>query len=150
VLFRSTCTQDCNDVWGGTAELDECGNCGNGCYNQDCTSYPADEFDCEGAPLSISELTPSEFELMQNYPNPFNPSTSINFSIPEFSMVLISIYNVNGQKVKSLLQSTMSPGYHQVSWYGDDNNGASVSNGIYFYIMETSSFIEKRKMLFIK
>ena len=44
----------------------------------------------------------------------------------------------------------MSPGYHQVSWNGDDNNGASVANGIYFYIMETSSFIEKRKMLFIK
>jgi flagellar hook assembly protein FlgD len=87
---------------------------------------------------------------MQNYTNPFNPSTSITFSIPEFSIVSIGIYNVNGQKVKSLLQGSMSPGYHQISWYGDDESGITVSNGIYFYIMETSNFVEKRKMLFIK
>ena len=146
----TTCSQDCNDEWGGTAIVDECGVCGNGCYEQNCTAYPANEYDCGGAPLSIGEFTPAEFGLMQNYPNPFNPSTSINFSIPEFSMVSISVYNISGQKVKSLLQGNMGPGHHQVSWYGDDNNGISVSNGIYFYIMETSSFVEKRKMLFIK
>ena len=87
---------------------------------------------------------------MQNYPNPFNPSTSIRFSIPKLSKISISIYNVNGQKVKSLLNGTMSPGYHHINWYGDDENGILVPNGIYLYIMGTSSFVEKRKMLFIK
>ena len=170
----TTCSQDCNDVWGGEAEdlgcgcgetgpsgcdntcgsalvNDECGVCGgNSCYEQDCDTYPSDQFDCEGAILSLSTSIPSEFGLMQNYPNPFNPSTSISFSIPEFSMVSISIYNIHGQKIKSLVKSNMSPGYHQISWHGDDDNGISVSNGIYFYIMESSQFIHKKKMLFIK
>jgi hypothetical protein len=159
----TTCSQDCNDEWAGdavedcagecagTAEEDICGICvGNGCYQQDCDTYPASEFNCEGISLSIDKSLPKEFGLMQNYPNPFNPSTSINFSIPEFSMVSISIYNVNGQKVRTLAQNTMSPGYHQVSWYGDDDMGILVANGIYFYIMKTSDFVEKRKMLFIK
>jgi len=65
-------------------------------------------------------------------------------------MVSISIYNIHGQKIKSLVKSNMSPGYHQISWHGDDANGISVSNGIYFYIMESSQFIHKKKMLFIK
>ncbi|MBT6869848.1 MAG: hypothetical protein HOA66_00170 [Candidatus Marinimicrobia bacterium] len=172
---NSTCTQDCNDEWGGTAQLDDCGVCdggnadmdcagvcngdaaedacgvcGNGCYNQDCIAYPIDEYDCEGTILSISTSIPSEFGLMQNYPNPFNPSTSISYSIPEFSMVSISIYNIHGQKIKSLVNGNMSPGYHQITWYGDDDSGISVPNGIYFYIMESSQFIHKKKMLFIK
>ena len=170
----TTCSQDCNDVWGGEAEdlgcgcgetgpsgcdntcgstlvNDECGVCGgNSCYEQDCDTYPSDQFDCGGVILSLSTSIPSEFGLMQNYPNPFNPSTSISFSIPEFSMVSISIYNIHGQKIKSLVKSNMSPGYHQISWHGDDDNGISVSNGIYFYIMESSQFIHKKKMLFIK
>ena len=150
----TSCVMACNGQYyndGSGPIVDACGICGgNGCYQQDCETYPSGEYNCDGIVLSLEELLPSEYGLMQNYPNPFNPSTSISFSIPEFAIVSISIYNVNGQKVKSLLQNTMSPGYHQVSWYGDDISGASVPNGIYFYIMETSSFIEKRKMLFLK
>ncbi|MBC8310701.1 MAG: T9SS type A sorting domain-containing protein [Candidatus Marinimicrobia bacterium] len=148
---NSTCEMDCSGEWGGSLVNDECGWCGgDGCHQGDCETYPSDLYDCEGVMLSLGESIPSEFGLKQNYPNPFNPSTTINFSIPEFSTVSISIYNVNGQKVKSLIQNTMSPGYHQINWYGDDDYGISVSNGIYFYIMETSNFVEKRKMLYIK
>lgn len=148
---NTTCIQDCNDEWGGVALEDNCGVCnGNGCYEQDCWTYPSEEYNCDGVLLSVGESIPTEFGLMQNYPNPFNPSTSINFSIPKFSMVSISIYNVNGQIVKTLVHNSMSPGYHQVSWYGDNDNGASVPNGIYLYIMETSNFVEKRKMVIIK
>jgi len=148
---NTTCTQDCVGVWDGTSEFDNCGVCGgNDCFEQDCDTYPSDEYDCDGVTLSVGESLPIEFGLKQNYPNPFNPSTSISFSIPRFSMVSISIYNVNGQKVKLLIENTMSPGNHHISWYGDDDNGISVSNGIYFYIMETTNFIGKRKMLFIK
>ena len=147
---NSSCL-DCADVPNGTSIPDDCGVCnGNSCYQQDCESYPYSQYNCEGAMLSLDKLIPSEFGLMQNYPNPFNPTTAINFSIPEFSMVSISIYNVNGQKVKSLIKSIMGPGYHQVKWNGSDDSGVSVSNGIYFYIMESSNFVEKRKMIFIK
>jgi hypothetical protein len=68
----TTCSQDCNDEWGGTAIVDECGVCGNGCFDQNCTEYPANEYDCDGVQLSIGELSPTEFRLMQNYPNPIN------------------------------------------------------------------------------
>ena len=164
--------QDCANMWGGDSVVDECGVCDNdssndnltctGCTDQsacnydenaivsgDC-EYAEEGLDCDGNELSISDLLPSEYLLMQNYPNPFNPSTLINFNIPKSSMVSINIFNINGNKVKTLIDNRFSPGYHQVSWSGYDDNGISVPNGIYFYIMETPDYLSKRKMIFIK
>ncbi|HOE91103.1 MAG TPA: C25 family cysteine peptidase [Candidatus Cloacimonadota bacterium] len=89
-------------------------------------------------------------KLEGNYPNPFNPSTSIAFSLKEKSPVSISIYNVKGQLVKSLLNSEMTAGRHSVSWNGKDNQQKSVSSGVYFYRMESKDYSGVRKMLLMK
>ena len=90
------------------------------------------------------------FYLSQNYPNPFNPETTISFSIPKDSKVELSIYNIKGQKVKTLAKSDFEKGIHQVIWDGKDNTGKSVSSGIYFYKMETDNYSEMKKAILLK
>ena len=92
----------------------------------------------------------SEVFLQQNYPNPFNPTTNINYSLKENSKVSLSIYNIKGQKVKQLVSEQLSAGQHSVVWNGKDNNGKSVSSGIYFYKLRTDNFEKTRKMILIK
>ena len=75
----------------------------------------------------------SEISLNRNYPNPFNPSTTISFSIPVESEVQLTIYNVKGQKVKTLTSDYFERGNHSVVWNGDDENKNQVSSGVYFY-----------------
>ena len=71
--------------------------------------------------------------LNANYPNPFNPTTTISFSIPEESKVDLSIYNIKGQRVKSLVKESFESGNHSVVWNGVDDSGKSVGSGVYFY-----------------
>ncbi len=71
--------------------------------------------------------------LHRNYPNPFNPSTTISFSIPEQSKIQIMIYNIKGQKVKSVTNESFEKGNHSVVWNGVDDSGRNVSSGVYFY-----------------
>lgn len=102
--------------------------------------------------VGIEELSigAEVFALHQNYPNPFNPETKISFSIPKDSKVELSIYNIKGQKVKTLAESDFEKGIHQVIWDGKDNAGKSVSTGIYFYKMETDSFSAVKKAILLK
>jgi hypothetical protein len=95
-------------------------------------------------------LIPLVTKLNQNYPNPFNPETTINFQLPENSNVQLAVYNLKGQKVKTLVNGTLNPGNHSVIWYGKDNNGKSVSSGIYFYKLKTANFEKTKKMIFMK
>ena len=88
--------------------------------------------------------------LFQNYPNPFNPETIIKFSLDSESLVIINIYNIRGQKVKSLVNDTKTSGNHQVIWNGSDESGLSVSSGIYFYRMQANYFTTTKKMLLLK
>jgi len=76
---------------------------------------------------------PISINLHQNHPNPFNPTTSISFSIPEESAVDISVYNIKGQKVKSLVKDSFESGNHSVVWNSKDDTGKSVSSGVYFF-----------------
>jgi hypothetical protein len=71
--------------------------------------------------------------LHKNYPNPFNPTTTISFSIPEQSKIQIMIYNIKGQKVKTVTNESFDKGNHFVVWNGVDDSGKSVSSGVYFY-----------------
>jgi len=98
---------------------------------------------------------PTDFALLQNYPNPFNPETTINYQLPEAADVVISIYNVRGQLIRTLVNSKMNAGYHSVVWNGSNNYGNEVAGGMYiFNIRATSenneSFNVSRKMLFMK
>ena len=93
----------------------------------------------------------SQFALHQNYPNPFNPSTQISFDIPEgFEIVTLSVYNILGKKVNTLLNNAMNPGKHKVEWNAKDSEGNPVASGIYFYELNTPSFTARKKMLLIR
>jgi hypothetical protein len=93
---------------------------------------------------------PDEFHLQQNYPNPFNPSTVIEYDLPQATQVNLSIYNVHGQHVKTLAQGEQVGGTHQVTWNGDNDEGARVATGVYFYRLMTTGFSETKKMVFVK
>ncbi|HEX2788718.1 MAG TPA: zinc-dependent metalloprotease [Ignavibacteria bacterium] len=93
----------------------------------------------------ISELIPDKFALYHNYPNPFNPTTNIKFDVPELSNVKISIYDINGREIATLVNNQMNPGSYTADW-----NATNISSGIYFYRMTTDKFVETRKMMLIK
>lgn len=92
----------------------------------------------------------SEFVLNQNYPNPFNAQTTIRYYLPQSSRVELSIYNIRGQKVKTLVDGFQTVGFQSVTWDGTDKNGAQVASGIYFYRVKTDFSEETRKMVLIK
>jgi hypothetical protein len=100
--------------------------------------------------------TPEGFAISQNYPNPFNPSTRIEYVLPAQSHVAITIYNILGQEVASLLDEDQMGGRHSVEWNGRSTRGVPVSSGVYFYRIEAKRtggwplFAEVKKMLLVK
>ena len=92
----------------------------------------------------------TEFGLSANYPNPFNPSTVIDFSIATEGFVSLNVYDITGRMVSTLVEGNLSTGYHNVVWDGVDNNGMSVSAGIYIYALQTETSLITRKMVFMK
>ena len=96
----------------------------------------------------VAEL--QKFELQQNYPNPFNPETNICYSLEKASHVSIEIFNLKGQKVKTLVSEVIAAGEYTVSWNGTDNNEKAVSSGIYLYKMRTDSGNEIKKCILLK
>jgi hypothetical protein len=91
------------------------------------------------------EIMPTQFELSQNYPNPFNPSTTIRFSLPKETQLKINIYNILGELVQTLAEGTYEAGYHKVTF-----NASSLPSGAYIYRIESSDFVQVRKMLLLK
>ncbi len=98
----------------------------------------------------IAESVPTDYRLSQNHPNPFNPVTTIGFSLPTRSRMLIRVYNVLGHHVVTLVDDIRSPGDHQVTWDGTDVSGKRVASGIYLYRLEAAGRIETRKMVLLK
>ncbi len=88
--------------------------------------------------------------LSQNYPNPFNPTTTINYSIAKEGTVELTVYNIKGQKVKTLVNERKEAGQHSIVWNGKDNTNKTVSSGIYFYSLSTGKKNMKKKMLLLK
>jgi hypothetical protein len=89
-------------------------------------------------------------ELSGNYPNPFNPETSIKYSMSKDDEINISIYNIKGQLVKTLIDEHQESGHHEVIWNGKDNKNKQTSSGVYFMKMETSEYKKLQKMLLMK
>ncbi len=100
----------------------------------------------EGASSSL----PKQFELGQNVPNPFNPNTVIKFAVPKPSEVRVEVFNVLGQKVRTLIDEFSPAGNRRVEWDGTDDNGNSVASGVYLYRMRAGDFDETKKMLLLK
>jgi hypothetical protein len=93
---------------------------------------------------------PRSFSLSQNYPNPFNSETVIEYSLPKRSQVKLVIYNILGQKVKTLLDQKESAGHKRVTWNGRNEKGEMAGSGIYIYRIQTEQFTQSKKMLLLK
>lgn len=89
-------------------------------------------------------------KFLKNYPNPFNPSTKISFQLTEPGKTKVEIYNVKGQKVKTLLNENRNQGYHTIVWNGDDNNNNTVASGVYFYKVSLNGKENINKMIMVK
>ncbi len=87
---------------------------------------------------------------LSNYPNPFNPTTTIAFSVPTAGNITVEVFNIKGQKVKSLLDERMEKGEYTVTWHGDDEKGKPCSSGVYLYKMKTGDHCETKKMIMMK
>lgn len=97
------------------------------------------------------QSVPVAFALNQNYPNPFNPSTQISFDIPEASeLVSLSVYNILGQNINTLVSGSMNAGRYTQEWDATDELGSPVASGIYFYELRSSNFVSRKKMLLIR
>ncbi|MGE5805069.1 MAG: FlgD immunoglobulin-like domain containing protein, partial [Ignavibacteria bacterium] len=97
-------------------------------------------------PLSISR----SYSLLQNYPNPFNPYTDINFSLPVSSFIKLTINDITGQQIKSLINEEKRSGNYSVKWDGKDDSGRLVSSGVYFYRIQANDFIMVKKMILLR
>tara|TARA_B100000900_G_scaffold86492_1_gene70162 strand:+ start:2818 stop:4482 length:1665 start_codon:yes stop_codon:yes gene_type:complete len=97
-----------------------------------------------------ADLYPDDFILLQNYPNPFNSATVISYVLPYEVKVGFDIMDVNGRNIISFPTEIKSAGHNYLRWDGQDKQGKSVSNGIYFFRMSTENFISQKKMLLVK
>ncbi|GJQ62974.1 MAG: hypothetical protein SCALA702_20270 [Melioribacteraceae bacterium] len=97
-----------------------------------------------------NELIADKYKLSQNYPNPFNPTTSITYYLPEASNVNISVYNMNGELVSELVNSSKPEGYHDISWDATNSSGLKVASGAYIYKLRAGNVLKTRKMMFLK
>ncbi len=99
-------------------------------------------------------ILPVTTELISIYPNPFNPETTISYGLKEDAKVSISIYNIKGQKVRSLVNGQIQAGYHKVTWNGKDESGRNVSSGIFFSIFDAESsgsdYTSVKKIILLK
>ncbi|MBM3278208.1 MAG: T9SS type A sorting domain-containing protein [Candidatus Handelsmanbacteria bacterium] len=93
---------------------------------------------------------PQDFALDANYPNPFNPETTIAYQLPATASVHLEIYDVLGQKVRTLVQQVESAGHHRAVWDGRDDGGSALAGGIYFYRLQADEFRQVRKLLLLK
>ena len=95
-------------------------------------------------------VLPSNYILEQNYPNPFNPTTNIVFSIPQAEKITLTIYNMLGQKIATLVEGVLPAGAHTVTWNGRDALGQQMPTGVYLYRLSGSQFSQVRKMVLMK
>jgi hypothetical protein len=95
-------------------------------------------------------MTPEVYALHQNYPNPFNPTTKISYDLPEASVVSLSIYNIMGREIRTMINSEQTAGFKNIQWNATDNLGKSVPAGMYIYTIQAGEFRQTRKMVLLK
>lgn len=103
---------------------------------------------------SVTDLNgynlPETFALKQNYPNPFNPTTTIHYEVAKQATVEITVFNILGQKKKTLVNRVQERGVYKIQWNGDDDKGQMVPSGVYMLQMKTDNFLDTRKMLLLR
>jgi hypothetical protein len=100
--------------------------------------------------IASGAATPSTFQLDQNFPNPFNPETEITYHLPEQQEISLIVFNLIGQQVKTLVNTSQAAGSYSVAWDGTDRFGSKVPTGVYIYRLQAGKFVESRKMMLVK
>jgi hypothetical protein len=93
---------------------------------------------------------PQVVVLFDNYPNPFNPSTTMRYALPERAEVKLTIYNVLGQEIRTLVNEVQPAGIHSVRWNGRDNRNNPVSSGIYIYRLQAGEQVQSKKLILLE
>jgi hypothetical protein len=113
------------------------------------TSHPVTNIfvGSDNGPLAVplQAALPTEYALHANYPNPFNPSTTISYDLPEPSFVQVTVYNILGQEVASLVNGVVNAGYQRVVWNAMNNSNVPLASGVYVYRMEATSTTSTRE-----
>jgi len=107
-----------------------------------------------GIPVQNTNVLPEKFQLYQNYPNPFNPATRINYVIAAQGIapvqVELTVFNILGQKVRTLVNGRQKASSHCFVWDGRNDNGLALGSGIYLYRLTVPGFSKTKKMLLIR
>ena len=105
---------------------------------------------CEAILSTDKDVIPLQYIVHQNYPNPFNPVTTLRYDLPENGLVNITIYDMLGRQVKTLLNQTQDAGYRSVIWDATNDYGKPVSAGIYLYQIQAGGNMQTKKMVLLK
>ena len=100
--------------------------------------------------VATGEAVPGQYALEPAYPDPFNPETVIRFQVPETTTVSVAIYNIAGQKLRTLASDRFEAGLHRLTWDGHDRIGRPMASGVYFYRMKAGSFLATRSLTLLK
>ncbi|MYC69877.1 MAG: T9SS type A sorting domain-containing protein, partial [Gemmatimonadetes bacterium] len=104
----------------------------------------------ETAVAEAKGIVPEEFALAQNFPNPFNASTTIAFQLALPSQVELSIYSISGQRVRTLISTSLPAGHHRLQWDGRNERGEPVASGTYLYQLLAGDFVATRQLMLLK
>jgi len=129
----------------------------NGCIivgGYDSDNDSPDIWSLKIAPITINNINqmdfPKEYVLNQNYPNPFNPITTLRYDLPENSYVNVTVYDILGREVRTLVKTTQDAGYRSVIWDATNDYGKPVSAGVYLYQIQAGGFVQTKKMVLLK
>ena len=100
--------------------------------------------------IADRDKIPMFYKIHQNYPNPFNPITTLRYDLPEDGLVNITIYDMMGRVVKTLINDQQTAGYRSLQWNAANDTGSPVSAGIYLYMIQTGEFRQTKKMVLLK
>ncbi len=98
----------------------------------------------------INQEKPTAFALLQNHPNPFNPETEISYTLSKDTYVNLTVYNILGQKVKTLVDGFETAGPKSVIWEGMDEGGNQIGSGVYFYRISAGGFVQTNTMITLR
>ncbi len=127
-------------------------------YNKLCPPYPTciedyvgyqDTTNCDQISI-MDETFPFTYKLHSAYPNPFNPVTTLRYDLPEDALVNITIYDMMGRQVKTLINDQQTAGYRSLQWNAANDAGSPVSAGLYLYTIEAGEFRQAKKMILLK
>jgi hypothetical protein len=150
----STITIDATRVyWGSSTGPDPGSIYGSVDYLPYCTSdpLPSPPGPPPGGGDQPGDKVPVVYSLSYNYPNPFNPTTTLRYDVPRpGTKVEIVVYNIRGQRVRTLVSEMRAPGVYQTEWNGLDESGSPVASGVYFVRMKAGTFTNTKKLVLIK